>query len=101
MLGGRTVSEDTLSPYAASLAITKRIAAVRLDPTVYSGHSQRRSFLTSAVDAGELLLKLTEVSRSKSLDSCAATSARPTVQESRRGASRTARLRRVGDGELG
>ena len=39
-LGGR-VSTEPLSPYAASLVIKQRIAAVGLDPATYSGHSPR------------------------------------------------------------
>ncbi len=38
--GGR-VGTAALSPYAASLVIKQRIAAVGLDPATYSGHSPR------------------------------------------------------------
>jgi integrase len=65
--GGR-VGTKALSPYAASLVIKQRIAAVGLDPATYSGHSLRGGFLTSAAEAGASLFKLTEVSRHKSLD---------------------------------
>ena len=66
-LGGK-VGTAALSPYAASLVIKQRIAAVGLDPATYSGHSLRSGFLTSAAEAGASLFKLTEVSRHKSLD---------------------------------
>ena len=66
-LGGR-IGTAALSPYAASLVIKQRIAAVGLDPATYSGHSLRSGFLTSAAEAGASLFKLTEVSRHKSLD---------------------------------
>jgi hypothetical protein len=46
----------------------QRIAAVGLDPAVYSGHSLRAGFLTSAAEAGASLFKLTEVSRHKGMD---------------------------------
>jgi integrase len=65
--GGR-VGTEALSPYAASLVIKQRIAAIGLDPATYSGHSLRSGFLTSAAEAGASLFKLTEVSRHKSLD---------------------------------
>jgi integrase len=66
-LGGK-VGTVALSPYAASLVIKQRIAAVGLDPAGYSGHSLRSGFLTSAAEAGASLFKLTEVSRHRSLD---------------------------------
>ena len=65
---GDRVGTEALSPYAASLVIKQRIAAVGLDPATYSGHSLRSGFLTSAAEAGASLFKLTEVSRHKSLD---------------------------------
>jgi integrase len=65
--GGR-VGAEALSPYAASLVIKQRIAAIGLDPATYSGHSLRSGFLISAAEAGASLFKLTEVSRHKSLD---------------------------------
>ena len=65
---GDRVGTAALSPYAASLVIKQRIAAVGLDPATYSGHSLRSGFLTSAAEAGASLFKLTEVSRHKSLD---------------------------------
>jgi site-specific recombinase XerD len=65
---GDRVGTEALSPYAASLVIKQRIAAVGLDPAAYSGHSLRSGFLTSAAEAGASLFKLTEVSRHKSLD---------------------------------
>jgi hypothetical protein len=65
--GGR-VGAEALSPYAASLVIKQRIAALGLDPATYSGHSLRSGFLTSAAEAGASLFKLTEVSQHKSLD---------------------------------
>ena len=65
--GGR-VGTEALSPYAASLVIKQRIAAIGLDSATYSGHSLRSGFLTSAAEAGASLFKLTEVSRHKSLD---------------------------------
>jgi hypothetical protein len=50
--GGR-VGTAALSPYAASLVIKQRIAAVGLDPATYSGRGLRSGFLTSAAVAGE------------------------------------------------
>jgi site-specific recombinase XerD len=49
--GGR-VGTEALSPHAAALVIKQRIAAVGLDPALYSGHSLRSGFLTSAAEAG-------------------------------------------------
>lgn len=65
--GGR-VGTAALSPYAASLVIKQRIAAVGLDPATYSGHSLRSGFLTSAAESGANVFKMAEVSRHHSLD---------------------------------
>jgi site-specific recombinase XerD len=65
---GCRIGTVALSPYAASLVIKQRIAAIGLDPATYSGHSLRSGFLTSAAEAGASLFKLTVVSRHKSLD---------------------------------
>jgi site-specific recombinase XerD len=52
---GDRVGTAAVSPYAASLVIKQRIAAVGLDPAAYSGHSLRSGFLTSAAEAGAAL----------------------------------------------
>ena len=65
---GVRIGTAALSPYAASLVIKQRIAAVSLDPVTYSGHSLRSGFLTSAAESGANIFKMAEVSRHRSLD---------------------------------
>jgi integrase len=48
--------------------VKKYAAMVGLDPAVFSGHSLRSGFLTSAAESGASIWKLSEVSRHKSLD---------------------------------
>jgi hypothetical protein len=50
-------------------AIVKRYATMAgLDASTFVGHSHRAGFLTSAAEAGSLVLKMVEVSRHKSID---------------------------------
>jgi hypothetical protein len=54
--------------------IVKRYASGSASvPTGYSGHSLRSGFLTSAVESGASIWKLSEVSRHKSMDTLSAT----------------------------
>jgi site-specific recombinase XerD len=48
--------------------IKKRALQAGLDPVLFSGHSLRAGFLTSAAESGADVLKMSEVSRHKSLD---------------------------------
>jgi hypothetical protein len=41
---------------------------VGLDPALYAGHSLRSGYVTAAVEANAPLLKITEVTRHRSLD---------------------------------
>jgi len=65
---GGNVSDAPLGDGGYCNVIKKRAAAVGLDPAVLSGHSLRAGFLTSAAEAGADVLKMSEVSRHKSLD---------------------------------
>lgn len=66
-LGGR-VSDVALADDSAARIVKRYAAAVGLDPALYSGHSLRAGFLTSAAESGASVFKLAEVSRHKSLD---------------------------------
>jgi hypothetical protein len=48
--------------------LKKRAMQAGLDLALFSGHSMRAGFLTSAAEAGADVLKMSEVSRHKSLD---------------------------------
>jgi site-specific recombinase XerD len=48
--------------------LKKRALQAGLDPTLFSGHSMRAGFLTSVAENGADVLKMSEVSRHKSLD---------------------------------
>jgi integrase len=47
-----TVRDKRLSPYAVSVLIKKRTAALGLDPDLYAGHSLRSGMITAAARAG-------------------------------------------------
>jgi hypothetical protein len=61
------VSDVALADDGAARIVKRYAAAVGLDPAVYSGHSLRAGFLTSAAESGASVFKLAEVSRHKSL----------------------------------
>jgi site-specific recombinase XerD len=65
---GGTVGDGPLGDDGYVRAIKRRAAAASLDPAVFSGHSLRSGFLTSAAEAGADVLKMAEVSRHRSLD---------------------------------
>ena len=65
--GGR-VEATALGDDGYVKAIKKRARAAGLDPALFSGHSLRSGFLTSASEHGASTFKLQEVSRHKSLD---------------------------------
>jgi integrase len=65
---GGNVSDAPLGDDGYCKMIKKRSAAAGLDPALFSGHSMRAGFLTSAAEAGADVLKMSEVSRHKSLD---------------------------------
>jgi len=69
------VSQSTVRRGNASLgddgydrALKKRAAAAGLDAALFSWHSCRARFLTSAAEAGADIIKMSEVSRHKSMD---------------------------------
>jgi integrase len=64
---GRAVGEP-LTPQVVALRV-KRIARLAgLDPAVFSGHSLRAGFCTSAAEHGASLFKIMDVTRHKSVD---------------------------------
>ena len=54
---GRIASER-LSGEAVSLIVKERVAAAKIDPSFFSGHSLRAGFATSAVQAGVSTFKI-------------------------------------------
>ena len=56
-LQGRVASER-LPGEAVSLIVKERVAAAKVDPIGFSGHSLRAGFATSAVQAGVSTLKI-------------------------------------------
>ena len=66
-----------LSPYAltdrsVAQVVKDRAEAAGLDPALFSGHSLRAGFVTSALQAGADLLKITHVTRHAKLETLAA-----------------------------
>lgn len=60
--GGR-VSAVALSDHAVAGIVKRHAAAAGLDPALFSGHSLRAGFVTSALEAGADLLKVMDVTR--------------------------------------
>jgi site-specific recombinase XerD len=66
-LGGK-VSDEPLRANGAARIIKRYAKRVGLDHAVYSGHSLRSGFLTSAAESGASLLRMADQSRHKSLE---------------------------------
>jgi site-specific recombinase XerD len=64
---GGVVSAEPIGDDGWAKVVKKRAEAAGLDPALFSGHSMRACFLTSAAEAGADVLKMAEVSRHKSL----------------------------------
>jgi site-specific recombinase XerD len=65
--GGR-VADARLSDRAVAEIVKIYARRVGLDPTLFSGHSLRAGFLTSAAQRGASIFKMMDVSRHRSLD---------------------------------
>lgn len=63
-----SVQPRAISDRAVADIIKKRAAAAGLDPALFSGHSLRAGFLTSAAGSGAGLFKMMEVSRHRSIE---------------------------------
>jgi site-specific recombinase XerD len=59
--------QKSLTPECLSRIVKKLAARVGLDPKDFAGHSIRAGFVTTCVEAGAPLLKITEVTRHKSI----------------------------------
>lgn len=66
-VGGR-VGETALSDYSVAEIVKNRALRAGLDPRMFSGHSLRAGFLTSAARAGASVFKMRDVSRHRSLE---------------------------------
>lgn len=65
--GGR-IFENALTPYSISQIVKTHAGRAGFDSTLYSGHSLRSGFLTSAALNGASISKMMDVSRHKSVD---------------------------------
>lgn len=65
---GGNISQHRIGDDAWVRRLKKYCRVAGLDPATFSGHSCRSGFLTSASEAGADALKMSEVSRHKSLD---------------------------------
>lgn len=61
------LSVDAMHASDVALAVKRRAAAAGLDPTLFSAHSLRAGFLTSAARSGASIWKMQQVSRHKSV----------------------------------
>lgn len=68
--GGR-VGTVAISAHSVAQVVKDRAAAASLDPELFSGHSLRAGFVTSALEAGADLLKITHVTRHVKLETLA------------------------------
>jgi site-specific recombinase XerD len=60
---GQRVSEKRLSDKDVARVVKRHAARVRLDPKIFSGHSLRAGFITSALTHGADIFKVMDVSR--------------------------------------
>ena len=65
--GGR-VGTEALTAKVVALTLKAHVERAGLDPSIYSGHSLRSGFLTSAAEANANLFKMLAVSRHKSVE---------------------------------
>ena len=72
--GGR--AGEALSDHAAALIVKRAAKAARLDPALFSGHSLRSGFVTSALARGTDLFRVMDVTRHREVN-CASTTGAP------------------------
>jgi hypothetical protein len=65
---GGNLTASRLTPQSVALIVKAYAARLGLDPGMFSGHSLRSGFLTSAAARGASLFKMMDVSRHKSVD---------------------------------
>jgi integrase len=65
---GGGIGDEALKPDGAARIIKRYARRVGLDPAIYSGHSLRSGYLTSAAESGASLLRMADQSRHKSLE---------------------------------
>ena len=65
---GGAVSPGRLTDQSVALVIKHRAAAAKLDPTLFSGHSLRAGFVTSALEDGADTLRVMDQTRHRSVD---------------------------------
>jgi integrase len=65
---GGQVLAGRLTPHSVGLIVKRHAEAAGFDPALFSGHSLRAGFLTSAAARGASLFKMMDVSRHRSAD---------------------------------
>ena len=65
---GERLPEARLTDHSVAKIVKAHAARIGLDPAVFSGHSLRSGFLTSAAARGASIFKMMDVSRHKSVD---------------------------------
>jgi site-specific recombinase XerD len=68
MLKGGRIADARLSDRAVAEIVKKYARRVGLDPALFSGHSLRAGFLTSAAQGGASIFKMRDISRHHSVD---------------------------------
>jgi site-specific recombinase XerD len=59
----RVVSREALDPQSVALIVKRWCRAARIDATLFSGHSLRAGFVTSALEDSADLFKVMDVTR--------------------------------------
>ena len=65
---GGHVLPDRLTEQSVALVVKHRAAAAKLDPKLFSGHSLRAGFVTSALEDGADVMKVMDVTRHRSVE---------------------------------
>jgi site-specific recombinase XerD len=64
---GGHLQVEALTAHAVALIVKERAKAARLDPEMFSGHSLRAGFVTSALEGGADVLKVMDITRHTSV----------------------------------
>ena len=65
---GGCVLPDRLSEQSVALVVKHRVAGAKLDPSIFSGHSLRAGFVTSALEDGADVLRVMDQTRHRSVE---------------------------------
>ena len=66
--GGKRIETERLTDRSVANIVKVHVEAVGLDPAIFSGHSLRSGFVTSALQAGADVLRVMDVTRHRQIN---------------------------------